>query len=243
MLGLQDQRHIMLIDLSQAESSTQALSLVEQNMKDSQRLSASGRLAINAAELVLTQNMLSHVRQLASQHGVFIEAIYSQVPQTQQAALDEGYFVKTTPFNEHSFDENNGHTAGISDSQGHSIGLPMETSTLFLKQTIRSGRVIHYAGNIVVIGDVHVGSELVATGDITIWGELRGIAHAGSKGDFKAEIRAMRIEALQLRIAEYIARRPDRIYYHKPNGDPLTVAPEVARVADGEIKIFKDMMD
>ncbi len=89
-----------------------------------------------------------------------------------------------------------------------------------------------------IVGDVHTGSEITAAGDIVVWGELRGIAHAGAKGDYRTEIRAMKIEALQLRIADYIARRPDRIYYHKDGAENI-ISPEVARVADGEIKIFK----
>ena len=40
--------------------------------------------------------------------------------------------------------------------------------------------------------DAHAGSEISATGDITVWGEIRGIAHAGSQGDYRAEIRAMK---------------------------------------------------
>jgi len=82
---------------------------------------------------------------------------------------------------------------------------------------------------------------VTAGGDIVVWGELRGIAHAGAQGNYRSEIRAMKIEALQLRIADYIARRPDRIYYHKESPEGA-FSPEAARVADGEIKIFKTML-
>jgi septum site-determining protein MinC len=110
--------------------------------------------------------------------------------------------------------------------------------TLYWRQNLRSGQTVRFEGNIVIVGDVHAGSEVTASGDILVWGELRGVAHAGAQGNYKAEIRAMRIEALQLRIADYIARRPDRIYYHKEDGDSV-LAPELARVGDGEIKIYK----
>lgn len=110
--------------------------------------------------------------------------------------------------------------------------------TLYWRQNLRSGQTLRFEGNIVIIGDVHAGSEVTAGGDIIIWGELRGVTHAGAQGNFKAEIRAMRIEALQIRISDYIARRPDRIYYHKDENEG-SFAPEIARVADGEIKIYK----
>ena len=116
-----------------------------------------------------------------------------------------------------------------------------ECPTLYLEGTLRSGRMVRYDGNLVVVGDVHGGSELCATGDILIWGELRGIAHAGADGNEHAKIRALKIEAIQLRIADVIARRPDRITNHKPN-DKRLPEPEVARVTDGEIKIFNDVI-
>ncbi|MBQ3312040.1 hypothetical protein IJG72_08185 [bacterium] len=80
-------------------------------------------------------------------------------------------------------------------------------STLYLNQTLRSGQTISYDGNIVVIGDANPGSEIIARGDIAIWGVLGGIAHAGSRGNEKAVIRALKLNAIQLRIANVYARR------------------------------------
>ena len=116
-----------------------------------------------------------------------------------------------------------------------------ESPTLFLKQTLRSGQVVRFNGSIVVIGDAHAGSEIAASGDIVVWGELRGIAHAGVGGGVqtRAEIRAMKIDALQLRIGDVIARRPDRISYHKPSSSAV-LAPELAKVQEGEIRIFQE---
>ena len=53
--------------------------------------------------------------------------------------------------------------------------------TLYHPGTLRGGQVLHHTGNIVVIGDVNPGAELVATGDIVVFGRLRGIAHAGAR--------------------------------------------------------------
>lgn len=110
--------------------------------------------------------------------------------------------------------------------------------TKYIKQTIRSGQVINYEGNIVIIGDCHPGSEIISSGDITVWGVLSGIAHAGSAGNEKAKIRALKMNALQLRIANCYARRPDSlstIFVEKTN----TFIPEEARIVNGEIVIFK----
>lgn len=115
--------------------------------------------------------------------------------------------------------------------------------TRLVEGPIRSGQAAYSDGHLVIIGDVHGGSELVAKGSIVVWGELRGIAQAGAEGDLTSTIRALSIHAIQLRIGSIFARRPDRVDYHKqPTLQELSnlVMPEVARIVDGEIKIYKD---
>ena len=110
--------------------------------------------------------------------------------------------------------------------------------TKYVKQTIRSGQVIKFDGNIIVIGDCHPGSELHAAGDITVWGTLGGIAHAGCEGNRRARIRALQLNAIQLRIGEFYARRPDALnvaYIDKTN----SVTPEEARIINDNIVILK----
>lgn len=113
-----------------------------------------------------------------------------------------------------------------------------EFPTKYIKQTIRSGQVINYEGNIVIIGDCHPGSEITALGDITVWGVLSGIAHAGSGGNQKARVRALKMNAIQLRIANCYSRRPDSlntVYIEKTN----SFEPEEARIVNSEIVVFK----
>jgi len=108
----------------------------------------------------------------------------------------------------------------------------------YIKQTIRSGQVVSFEGNIFIIGDCHPGSEITASGDITVWGVLSGIAHAGAAGNKKARIRALKMNALQLRIADCYSRRPDslnKVYIEKTN----SFTPEEARIISSEIVVFK----
>ena len=84
-----------------------------------------------------------------------------------------------------------------------------ELPTLYVKRTIRSGQSIASDGNIIIIGDVNPGAEIIAKGDITVWGVLSGIAHAGSGGNNFARIRALKFNPVQIRIGDIFARRPD----------------------------------
>lgn len=110
--------------------------------------------------------------------------------------------------------------------------------TLYLQQTLRSGQTMSYDGNIVLIGDAHPGSEIIAKGDITVWGVLGGIAHAGARGNDWAKIRALKMSAIQLRISGFYARRPDSMnipFIQRSN----EFTPEEARVNNKEIAIYK----
>ncbi|MFI3299987.1 MAG: septum site-determining protein MinC [Candidatus Gastranaerophilales bacterium] len=110
--------------------------------------------------------------------------------------------------------------------------------TLYLQRTLRSGQSLTSDGNVVIIGDVNPGSEIIAKGDITIWGILGGIAHAGSEGNSLARIRALKMNAIQLHIGDIFARRPDNAnipYIQKTD----TYTPEEAIVKNKQIFIEK----
>ncbi|MBR1424435.1 hypothetical protein IJ579_02605 [bacterium] len=110
--------------------------------------------------------------------------------------------------------------------------------TLYLRKTIRSGQSISSDGNIIIIGDVNPGAEIIAKGDITVWGILGGIAHAGSDGNNYARIRALKLNPVQIRIGEIFARRPDSVnmpYIQKTS----EYVPEEAFAYKGSIVIKK----
>lgn len=104
-----------------------------------------------------------------------------------------------------------------------------EGRSLVIKRTLRSGQYIRFPGHIIVLGDVNPGAELVAEGDIYVYGTLRGIAHAGAAGDRSASVTALRLAPTQLRIAEIISRSPD--------DSSLPEQPEYAYIQDNRIMI------
>lgn len=97
---------------------------------------------------------------------------------------------------------------------------------MWVKRTVRSGVRIEYEGNVVVVGDVNPGAEVVAGGSVVVWGRLRGVVHAGAGGDTEAVVCALDLSPTQLRIATEIATTPDR------RSQPV---PEMARLKDGHL--------
>lgn len=103
------------------------------------------------------------------------------------------------------------------------------SDTLFLRRTIRSGQAIHHPSNVVVLGDVNPGAEIVAGQDIIVWGVLRGMVHAGYPDNEGAMVCSLMLAPVQLRIAHLLSRPPD--------GLEVQPRPEVATIRNGQIVV------
>jgi septum site-determining protein MinC len=74
--------------------------------------------------------------------------------------------------------------------------------TLFVKQSVRSGQQINAPdGDLIIVGSVSAGAEILAAGNIHIYGTLRGRALAGIKGDQSAGIFCHTLQAELISIA------------------------------------------
>lgn len=106
-----------------------------------------------------------------------------------------------------------------------------EGNTKFYRGTVRSGQLIDFNGNLVIIGDVNPGGELIAAGNVVVLGTLRGIVHAGANGNREAIISAFNLQPTQLRIADVITRSPDE------SEAKNSTAPEIAYIKDDAVYI------
>jgi septum site-determining protein MinC len=103
---------------------------------------------------------------------------------------------------------------------------------LTLKRSLRSGQKVRYAGDVVIYGDINPGAEVIAGGNILIMGALKGLCHAGARGDDGALIIAFDFRPTQIRIGRKIAIPPTREIRAVK-----TYTPEIAWVRGGEILI------
>ena len=94
---------------------------------------------------------------------------------------------------------------------------------------IRSGEKISSNGNLIVIGDVNPGAQILAKGNIYVWGKLCGVAFAGTNGDENCFITSLYLNPLQLRINKTVAVGPKE--------KPIDHYPEIAILDKGKIVI------
>ena len=78
------------------------------------------------------------------------------------------------------------------------------SETKFHRGSLRSGQKMESEGSLVILGDVNSGAEVMASDNIVVLGALRGLAHAGAKGNKQAIISAGLLDTVQIRIANVI---------------------------------------
>lgn len=108
----------------------------------------------------------------------------------------------------------------------------LKSSFTVKTHTVRSGQVLEFDGDILLLGDVNPGGTVKSTGSIFVIGNLRGIAHAGINGDNQVIIAAASMLPTQLRIADVISRPGEE--WAENSG-----ATEFAYLEDGTMKVAK----
>jgi septum site-determining protein MinC len=172
------------------------------------------RLAVDLGNHTLRAVELSMLRDQISERGLTLWAVLSSSPTTEQTAQTLGLATR------------------LNKPRPERTNRPLETAltsgeqAILIHRTLRSGFSLKNPGHVVVIGDVNPGAEIIAGGNVIVWGHLRGMVHAGAEGNESSVVCALDLAPTQLRIGGMIATAPQR------RGKPQ---PEVARVKDGQV--------
>lgn len=194
-----------------------ALHALEARLNASPSFFRGGRMALDLGARELGRAEIEQARVLLARHQVDLWAVIGTSPVTERAAQELGLAIRV------GLPQIRAPAAVTAPEE------PEEPSTegMVVRRTLRSGQSLRHPGHVVVIGDVNPGAEIVAGGDIVVWGKVRGLVHAGALGDENAVVCALDLAPTQLRIAGYIARSPEE-RRRKPT-------PEMASVRDGQI--------
>jgi len=201
----------LLVTLAGAEWPDLVKAFIE-NMDSRSAFFQGGRVTLDVGLQELRVAELSALRDQLSERGVSLWAVLSESPLTERTAQNLGLATRLSK------------PARI-EVRAEPEQLP-EDMAKWVKGPLRSGGRIEFKGNVVVMGDVNSGAEIVAGGSIIVWGRLRGVVHAGAQGDENAVVCALELAPTQLRIAGEIAVSP------KKQGKSQ---PEVARLQDGNL--------
>jgi septum site-determining protein MinC len=203
----------LLVTLGDGTWSELKDALIERLLQQAEFLRG-GRLAVDVGNQALSAVDLCGLRDHLSENGLTMWAILSNSPKTIQTAQTLGLATKLAK--------------SVPDLSSKSVETHLYDgeNAVLVRRTLRSGYSLQHPGHVVILGDVNPGAEIVAGGNIIVWGRLRGVVHAGAEGDERAIVCALDLSPTQLRIAGHIALTPQR------RGRPQ---PEVARLEDERV--------
>lgn len=186
------------------------LASLEEHLARAAAFFTGGHVILQLGERAVGSKELETFESLFNRRGLTLTAVLSESAKTRRAAQRLG--------------------CDTARPQLQLSPRPIETADgMVVRRTLRSGQSVHHPGSVIIVGDVNPGAEIVAGGDIIVWGHLRGMVHAGALGDNRAFVCALSLAPIQLRIGNQIARPPE--------DEAETPRPEVARVKDGQIVV------
>jgi len=171
-----------------------------------------------ARDRLLDTRQLQELAESLNEVELQLKSVSTSRRQTAIAAVSSGYSVEQVQ-------------AESTLNLASTTAVQPLADALYLQMTVRSGHLIRHPGSVIILGDLNPGGIVVADGDILVWGRLRGIAHAGAGGNRECLIMAVQMEPTQLRIADAVARAPEK--------SPLQFFPEVAHITPEGIRISK----
>jgi len=199
---------------------TAPLDEVLQQLSEQLRPTASffrgGQAILHLGDRGMSQDELSRVDEIIGNYDMAIRYVVAAGAMTRRAARALGIRAMS------SMDLSGPRIVGSADAWDGSEGV-------LVRRTVRSGQVVRHPGHVAVIGDVNAGAEIVAGGDVMVWGKLRGVVHAGAMGDDNAVVCALWMTPIQLRIGQHVARPPEE-------GSVKSMEPEMAIVRGNKIE-------
>ena len=219
-----EEGRLLLIIPAEAETPSSATSWPDIWLQLKQRLNGGDRfwqpnttVHLLAGDRLLDGRQLQAIADALGEVQLQLVRVYTLRRQTAVAAATAGYCVEQQP--------------PVSVLNQTPMPSPPLVEPLYLQMTVRSGLEIRHSGTVVILGDLNPGGVVVASGDILVWGRLRGIAHAGASSNSQCLIMALQMEPTQLRIADFVARAPKT--------QPTQFYPEIAYVTPEGIRITK----
>ena len=209
----------LLVTVSESEDWQLAVNDLAARVDQQSAFFSGAKITLDVGARPLRKDELGSLKAMLERRGMSLFSVMSESSTTIDAASALDLRANLTTPAPTSF-----------DAGGEPIN-PEEDGTfgVMIRRTLRSGRTVHSKGHVVIFGDVNPGAEIIAAGDVIVWGRLRGNVHAGANGDETSVICALDMVPTQLRIAGYISI-PPKDKRRKPK-------PEIALIRSNHITV------
>jgi septum site-determining protein MinC len=215
----------LLITLSPTQDWQVVLNDLAKRIDEQSSFFSGAFITIDLGQRPVPKYALSSLKALLERRGLALTQILSESDTTLEAA--QALDLRTAmPTNQTGKTQPADTLPSINPEEAGITGV-------MIRRTLRSGRIVRSSGHVVVYGDVNPGAEIIAVGDVIIWGVLRGSVQAGSEGDETAVVCALDFMPMRLNIGNTVADL-DKLNNHRRRRKP---EPEIATVQDGKVVV------
>jgi septum site-determining protein MinC len=207
-------REGLLVTITHNTEWAETMTRLAKRIDDKGAFFKGARVAVDVADRPVRQHELDTLKAILTRRDITLWAVISDSPTTQTAARNLGLETALIAAQDQL------ETPALNNEERGEPGI-------VINRTVRGGLKVRAAGHVTVFGDVNPGAEIVAGGNIIVWGKLRGMVHAGALGNDAAVVCALDLAPTQLRIAGYITV--------SPNDKRRKPQPEMASVQQGRI--------
>lgn len=222
-ISIKGNREGLRLHLDEAAAWADLLVALQAQLERGAQFFNGARVVVDVGERTLDNDALSTVLELMKQHGLQADALVSSSRESRSAARTAGLAARPLR-----------SAAAEQSDRNEEAG--------FLQRTIRSGQVVRHQGHMTILGDVNSGAEVIAGGNVIVWGRVRGVIHAGALGDRAAVICAVDLQPSQIRIADLIGRAPEGSDQQPgtrqaANQKSASSGPAIARIVGEQISV------
>lgn len=207
------------------------LTELDERLQAGDRFFRSGRASVELGARILEQTDLEALQSALIRYQITLETLISGANSTRTLAKQAGLQYRL-PNSQNTRVAGPKVEGGVEAERGQSFD---SAEALFLRRTLRSGQRIEHHADVIVLGDVNPGAEIIAGGSVVVWGTVRGKIQAGVVASktvsSKAVICALSLRPTQLIIGEVVAAGNS-----EANNDP-DLGPEMASVQDDAIVV------
>ncbi|HEX2910033.1 MAG TPA: septum site-determining protein MinC [Chloroflexia bacterium] len=196
------------------------LSELDERLQAGDKFFRQAKANVELGTRILQEGELEELRDALVRNEIELATIISGAQATRNLAKKAGITYKL-PNNE------NTHPSRVESAPG----APFDSAeALFIRRTLRGGQTIQHHSDVIVLGDVNPGAEIIAGGNVIVWGTVRGKIQAGVVAPGEgAIICALSLKPSQLGIANIVAVGNQEVI------DGPELGPEMARIQEDTI--------
>lgn len=190
----------VIVTLDSAETWQSLVDDLARHIDSQSSFYAGARVTLDVGTRPVTRHELSSIKAMLERRGAALINILTESSTTLDSASAMDIRGNLKPANA---------PGAVAVAEEPTISSEEDGSSgVLIRKTLRGGRTVKSRGHVVVMGDVNPGAEIIAGGDVIVWGRLRGIVHAGAEGDESAVVCALDMMPTQLRVAGFISVAP-----------------------------------